>query len=259
MDLFTLLALLIGGFLAGVVNTLAGNGSAITLSILTEVVGLGGNLANGTNRIGIAAQSVTSSYAFYRHGRLDVKSRWPYLLPMVIGAVVGILVATKVSNDQFREVFRFLMALMLIVILVKPKRWLRETDVDRPANPWLMLPLMLVLGFYGGFIQMGMGVFFLAIMVLIGRFSLTDSNAMKIVIVGLYTFIALFIFHAQGLVDWKFGSLLAIGQATGGWFAATFAARSPQANKWAHRLLVLVVLLATLNLFFGEYLFGVRE
>ena len=43
----------IGALIAGSVNTLAGNGSAITLSILTELLGLPGNLANGTNRIGV--------------------------------------------------------------------------------------------------------------------------------------------------------------------------------------------------------------
>jgi len=41
---------IIGGGLAGIINTLAGNGSAITLTILTEVLQLPGNLANGTQK-----------------------------------------------------------------------------------------------------------------------------------------------------------------------------------------------------------------
>ena len=52
---------LVGSFVAGAINTLAGNGSAITLTILTEVLGLPGTVANGTNRVGIATQSLASS------------------------------------------------------------------------------------------------------------------------------------------------------------------------------------------------------
>ena len=42
-----------GAFAAGVINALAGNGSVITLTILTELIGLPGNVANGTNRVGV--------------------------------------------------------------------------------------------------------------------------------------------------------------------------------------------------------------
>ncbi|MCB0642817.1 MAG: sulfite exporter TauE/SafE family protein, partial [Phaeodactylibacter sp.] len=191
MDFVTLLIVLAGGFFAGVINTLAGNGSAITLTILTEVLGLPGTLANGTNRIGIAAQSLTSGYAFHRHGHLSVRDKWVFLLPVILGAILGIYVATQVDNAQFRTVFRYLMVLMLIVVLVKPGRWLRETDAENRPSLWIMTPLTFILGFYGGFIQMGMGVFFLAVMVLVGRFSLLDANAMKIFVIAIYTIIAL--------------------------------------------------------------------
>ena len=249
MDFITLLIVLAGGFLAGVVNTLAGNGSAITLTILTEVLGLPGTVANGTNRIGIAAQSVLSAYGFHRHGRLNVRDKWQYLLPIILGAIVGIYVATQVDNEQFRKVFRYLMVVMLFVILIKPKRWLRETDSENKPPLVLMVPLTFALGFYGGFIQMGMGVFFLALMVLVGRFSLLDSNAMKIFVIAIYTFIALFLFQMNGLVDWKTGSILAIAQAAGGFLTANYASQSPKANLWAHRLLIVVVLAAVVKLF----------
>ena len=47
------LALLAGaGLVAGVVNSLAGGGSLLTVSLLV-LLGLPGTLANGTNRVGI--------------------------------------------------------------------------------------------------------------------------------------------------------------------------------------------------------------
>lgn len=248
-SLFHAFVATLGGFVAGCINTLAGNGSAITLTILTELIGLPGNVANGTNRLGVWTQSTASTWAFYRNGRLDLRHSRGYIVLTTVGALAGIYVATMVSNEQFRQVFRFLMVFMLLVILIKPKRWLRETDTSRTASPWLAVPLFLLLGFYGGFIQMGMGVFFLAVMVLVAHYNIIDANAVKAAVIALYTLFAVLIFAAQGYFDWRYGLALAAGQTIGGYVTARYAAQHPAAGTWAYRLLVVVVLLAIASLF----------
>ena len=248
---------IVGSGIAGGINTLAGNGSAITLTILTELIGLPGNVANGTNRVGIWTQSVAGTYAFYKNGKLKVKESWLYIVLTVIGAIAGILTAVWVSNEQFLSVFRVLLVIMFVIILVKPKRWLRETDTSQKPSLWLAIPLFLGVGFYGGFIQMGMGIVFLAIMVLIARYSLIDGNAVKITVISIYTLLAIAIFQYKGLIDWKIGLIMALGQTVGGYYTAIFAARYKHANIWAHRVLVVVVILALVKmlnlhlLFFG--------
>lgn len=249
MELYQYIIAIAGGAFAGAVNTLAGNGSAVTLTILTEVMGLPGNLANGTNRVGIFMQSFAGTYAFYRHGRLHLQASMVYIVFTVIGSIAGVVTAVWVSSEQFLEVFRFLMVFMLFVILVKPKRWLRETDAVRHPNLWITIPVFLILGFYGGFIQMGMGIFFLGAMVLGARFSLIDANAVKSFVVVAYTLLVLAIFQWKGLIDWKIGGVMAIGQTFGGYYTARFASNYPKANVWAHRLLVLVVLVAIAKMF----------
>ncbi|MBK8706718.1 MAG: sulfite exporter TauE/SafE family protein [Saprospiraceae bacterium] len=102
-------------------------------------------------------------------------------------------------------------------------------------SPWITTPVFLALGFYGGFIQMGMGIFFLAAMVLGARYSLTDSNAVKSAVVGLYTFLAILIFAWNGEVEWKLGALMAIGQTAGGCFTAGTATTRTKANIWVPR------------------------
>mgnify|MGYP001180885041 CR=1 FL=1 len=249
MEWYHYLLAIAGSALAGAINTLAGNGSAITLTILTELLGLPGNVANGTNRIGIFTQSAASTYVFYRSGRLQLSQSGKGIALTTLGALVGIWAATVVSSDQFKTVFRFLLVAMLVVMLVKPEKWLRETDTTRHISPWITIPVFLALGFYGGFIQMGMGIFFLAAMVLGARYSLTDSNAVKSAVVGLYTFLAILIFAWNGQVDWDLGALMAVGQTAGGYFTARFATTSPKANVWAHRVLIAVVTLAVAKMF----------
>ena len=249
MEAWQIAIAILGGLIAGIINTFAGNGSAITLSILTEILGLPGNVANGTNRVGALLQSTTSTYVFYKNGKLNLHKSRSIIFLTILGALAGVIVAVNLPNTQFEIIFKYLMLAMLVVILVKPKRWMRDSDTLHRMPLSLQVPIFLALGFYGGFIQMGMGIFYLAALVLIAKYDLIQANAVKIFVVFAYTGVVLALFHYRGLVDWKIGSIIAIGQATGGYFAAHVATKSPKANVWAYRILVVVVILVVLRLF----------
>ena len=256
MEILTISIAVIGGFVAGVINTLAGNGSVITLSILTEVMGLPGNIANATNRVGIMFQGFASSAGFIKNKKYTaVKNAKLYVVVATIGAIIGVFVAMKISNDQFKAVFRYLLLLMLILVLVNPKRWLIKNSDKAIQNLYIALPAFFLLGIYGGFIQMGMGVFFLAISVLLMKINLIDANALKTFIIALYTIIVVIIFHWNGMIDWKIGLTVAAGQASGGYLAADISSRYPNAEVWAYRLLIIVIILAVISAFDILYLF----
>ena len=249
ISLLNLTLTLVGGFLAGIINTLAGNGSAITLTLLTEVLGVPGVVANATNRVGVFTQSTAGIVGFSQGGKLEWKRGKLIIGLTIAGALVGAYVSTLLSNEEFRQVFRYLLLGMLVVILIRPKKWLREHS-DPLKLPLLVgIPVFLVLGFYGGFIQMGFGVFFLAVAVLLARYNLTEANGLKLLVTAVYTLPILLYFHYRGLIDWPIGLLLAVGQTTGGYLTARFAVRSPQANLWAYRILVIMVVVAILRMF----------
>jgi uncharacterized protein len=238
----------IGAFFAGFINALAGNGSVITLTVLTELLGLPGNIANGTNRIGVFLNTVGAMKGF-AHKKVDYFLYAKYILPVVIGALGGIVVATQVTSDQFMHVFRFLMLLMLIVILVNPERWLIVNPEKSMIPRWIEWPLFLILGFYGGFIQMGMGVFFLAVLVLVTRLPMIESNAIKAVSVGIFTLIAVIVFAFAGQVVWSIGLIMGVAQFLGGWLSSHYASRIPGAAKFAYVILVIAVILSVVKLF----------
>lgn len=237
-----------GSFVAGAINTLAGNGSVITLSILTDLIGLPANVANGTNRVGVLLQAAGSGKGFAKNKVTDLSKSKHIIFLTIIGAIVGVLVATQVSNDQFMFVFKYLMIIMLLVILVKPERWLQDSDVIT-LPVWLSTPVFLALGFYGGFIQMGMGIFFLAVLVLLSKYSMMEANAIKTIVIFIYTIVVLAIFAWKGLVNWEVGIIMAIGQTLGGYLTAAYATKLPNINTWAYRLLVLIILFAILTQF----------
>ena len=249
MEFYHYIIALGGAFVAGCVNTLAGNGSAITLSILTEMIGLPGNMANGTNRIGVLFNGAGGTLGFYRGGKLDISKSRPILVPTVVGAIVGAYISTLISNEQFMLVFRYLMILMLLVLLVKPDRWLFREQGKSIMPAWLSVLVFGAVGFYGGFIQMGMGIFFLAAMVLAARVPLIRSNAVKVFAVTIYTLLAVGIYQWHGLIDWPIGLLMGAGQFAGGWVTAHYASKYPQANVWAYWLLVIIIVLSLLSMF----------
>ena len=239
----------LGGLLAGIINTLAGNGSAITLSILTEIIGLPGNLANGTNRVGVLAQGLSSTFSFAANNKIRFENNKTFIVFTFIGAIAGVWVAVSVSNEFFKEVFKFLLILMLFVTVVNPKRWLHQRG-DPVSLPLIIaIPLYLGLGFYGGFIQMGMGVVFLIVTVLIMRYQLIDANVLKTIIVFGYTIVVVAIFQYKGLIEWKVGLVIASGQIAGGYLAAEFASKYRNADVWAYRVLIFVIILALISLF----------
>ena len=249
MEIFQLIIVLLGGFLAGAVNTLAGNGSAITLSIFTEVLGLPGNIANGTNRVGIAFQGLFATGSFYKNKLFSFKESWHLIVSCFVGAVIGVIVAVNISNEQFKSVFSYLLVFIFFLILLRPKRWLENPEkID--AYPWFVtMPVFVLLGFYGGFIQMGMGIFMLASLVFIAKYEIIRANALKSAIIFIYSFVVIGIFHYKGLIHWKFGLLMAIGQSVGGLLTAEFAAKYKHANVWAYRFLLIGVFAAIIKLF----------
>jgi len=121
------LLFVVAGIFTGIINTLAGSGSLITLPIFIFFCGLPPTVANGTNRIGVLIQSIVGSWSFYRQGKLPIQNLWPLLLSSAIGAYVGSRIAADLDETLMNYTIGGLMVFMLAVLLVSPKRWLRES------------------------------------------------------------------------------------------------------------------------------------
>jgi len=250
MDFHLFIIGLVGGALAGGMNTMAGFGSIITLSILMELMGLPANVANGTNRMSIVFASALGAYTFHKNGKLDlIKGKW-YFIFMFLGAMLGIYLALIVSNEQFKVIFKFFIIFLFFILLLNPKKLLREVSEDYQMPLYISAPVFFALGIYGGFIQMGTGIFFLAAIVMLGRYNLVEGNGLKLFAVTAYTIIALFLFWMEGLVDWSAGLAITIGQIIGTMSTARFASKYKNANLWAYRILLIIVVGVILH-FFG--------
>jgi hypothetical protein len=239
-NLLLLIAVPVTGFIAGFINTLAGSGSLITLPVLI-LLGLPANVANGTNRVGVLLQCIVSVITFRRHGTLDSGGSLKLTLLTVVGAVLGAQLAVDLDEALLRRSIAVLMLIMLGVVLLKPSRWVASHASGETASPWIQWPVFFAIGVYGGFIQAGVGVFLLAGLVLAAGYNLVAANAIKNLIVLVFTAAALAVFIYNDQVNWGLGLLLAGGSAVGAWLAAHMAI-SRGANFVRYALMLILVL-----------------
>ena len=237
------------GMLAGYLNVVAGGGSLLAVPLLI-FLGLPEGVANGTSRLAILMQAATAMAKYRSAGKLDWKLARVLLPPTLLGAVIGAVVATQVSDALFRNILAWVMIACASVVTAEPFLLGRKARDSSPSPALLeasrVWPTMLLVGFYGGMVQAGMGYVMLAGMVLALGMRLADANVMKMVLVVTYTPLALGVFVWKDMVHWPFGILLAAGQALGGWLGA--AAALERGEGFVRAVLALAVLLTAIKL-----------
>jgi hypothetical protein len=99
---------------------------------------------------------------------------------------------------------------------------------------------MLGIGFYGGFIQAGVGFIIMAALLHLMNLDLVRVNMHKVFIVFVFTFPAILIFIFTDNVEWSYALVLSAGNALGGWWSAKVSV------KKGERVIRVVLLIAML-------------
>ncbi len=215
-----IIALLIAGLVSGFVNTVAGGGSFLTLAAL-DFAGLDLLVANGTNRVAVEIQTLVGVAGFRSKGVSDVRKSLHFAIPALIGAVLGAYLITNVDRTFFSRLMGVAMIIMLIILIVNPKKWLHGREVVFSGNRKLVAyATFFGIGLYGGAIQAGVGFLLITALVLVAGFDLVNTNSHKVFIIGTYTLFALATFALRGQVNWIFGLVLGVGDGAGAWIAS---------------------------------------
>jgi len=235
------------GIIAGFINTLAGSGSIFALWVLI-FIGLPANVANGTNRIAILLQSIVAVNAFKKHKQLDVKQAWWLSIPAILGSIVGASLALKLDEKMMRQAIGVLLIIMFFLILYKPEQWIKGKSEETKEKPTvLQFIIFFAIGVYGGFIQVGVGFFLLAGLVLGVGLDLVKANAAKVFITLFFTIFALAVFMYNNQVNYKIGFVLAVGNIIGTLIATKFA--FSWGPKFVRYFLLVIIVFASLELF----------
>ena len=247
---YNLLFLVFIGFIAGIINTIAGGGSLLTLPMLI-FMGLPPSIANGTNRIAILIQNFFSSAGFKSKGI----TTFPFSIWMGISALLGSIIGAYLGAIYFKdEIFNKILAIVMVIIVVymifkpKVKQDINSERIEKKYF-WYLIITFFFIGIYGGFIQAGTGIFILLALNSIGKISLVKSNAIKTVVVIFYTLSALAIYAYNDKINYSMGLTLAIGNSAGAWFSSRYSVnKGDNLVRW---FLIIMVSIMAVKLFFS--------
>ena len=111
--------IVLAGFAAGFVNTVAGGGSLIALSALI-FIGLPPMVANGSNRIAVFAQCIFGVWGFKSKGVSSFKFSFWLGLSALAGAALGAKIAVGIDGILFNKLLAVIMLVIVVLVIFKP-------------------------------------------------------------------------------------------------------------------------------------------
>ncbi|MEQ1929288.1 MAG: sulfite exporter TauE/SafE family protein [Parvularculaceae bacterium] len=220
LDFLDLALLALAGFAAGWINVLAGGGSMFNVAALV-FLGLPGPVANGANRVAILAQSLAAVAEFRRKGFSDFKLSASLAATASIGAYFGAKIGVRLDGEWFERTVA--LAMVAVALSMALDRGAAD-DAARKSAPARNLALghalMVGAGFWGGFIQIGVGFLLMPILYRVMGLDLVRVNMHKVFVTLVFTVVALAVFAAETPIAWQAGIALALANAVGGWAGA---------------------------------------
>ncbi|MGH7884141.1 MAG: sulfite exporter TauE/SafE family protein [Thermodesulfobacteriota bacterium] len=245
-ELISFTILFIVGVVAGIINIMAGGGSTLTLPALI-FLGVDPSVANGTNRIAILMQNVSALASFKRDKVTEIKKSLKYALLTIPGVIAGGYTAVKISDDLFEKILAVVLIFIIFSFIFKPKSL--SIGEDNKYRNWILYPSFILIGFYGGFIQVGVGFLIMGVLYHLSDMTLLKVNVHKVFIILFYTVFAIVIFNFSGNINWFLGIGLAAGNTVGGFFGAKFTVKGGEKYiKYALVAAVIIIVLKLLNI-----------
>lgn len=247
MSWIIIAALIASGLLVGFINTLAGGGTIISLSLLM-FLGLPVDVANGTNRVAVTLQTLTSVAGYRQKHVLDWRKGLLLGIPVIAGSILGAIFAIEVDKVFIEKAFGVVLIIMLVMVILNPSNWLngQQSLTNKPVR-WSQYLIFFLIGIYGGFIHVGVGYFLLASIVLSAGYDLVHANAIKVLIVLMYIPFTLLVFVWSDKVNWEYGLIHSIGNIAGAWLGTRFAV------SWGVNavrvIMILIILFSILQMF----------
>tara|TARA_B100001059_G_scaffold228178_1_gene258907 strand:- start:328 stop:1083 length:756 start_codon:yes stop_codon:yes gene_type:complete len=242
--------LIIVGFFAGIINTLSGGGSLFTLPFLI-FLGLPPSVANGTNRIVIVIQSLGGTLG-YQSKKINTFPFPIYLgVTASIGSLIGAQIALQLDGAIFNRILAVIMLIVGLLILIRQNS-LSSNLPERLTGKYLIYAVLgfFIIGIYGGFINAGIGIVIMIFLNRLNRLSLVKTNATKVLVVMIYSTVALIFFAFNDAVNWKLGLLMALGTLFGAWWASRWSVR--KGDRVIRIAMLLTIFIMSIKLWFFE-------
>lgn len=241
-DISGYLLLFLAGAISSFINMMAGGGSLLTIGLMI-MLGIEPSVANGTNRIGVLFGTGSGALAFRTSKFSDLRQSLILAASAIPGAIIGSFYSIQLADDTFQKILALVMIGVLITMFIPKKK----KPINVKDSFWIY-PAMVGIGFYGGFIQVGVGFILMAALRHLLSLDLLRTNMHKVFVVLIYTLPVLLIFGLNGKIDWFVAIVLSAGTSTGAWLSVKQAIR--KGERLVRIVLAVSIVLMSVKLLF---------
>src|SRR3974390_297194 len=217
----------LGSFLAGVLNSIAGGGSFLSLPALFDsaaALGLGAVAVQATNTVALWPGQLAGLVAFRKELREDGWELFPLGAASGIGGWLGGLLLLRTGNRMFRELLPWLLlfAAGVFVLSFPLGRWLQSLSGGKRHSRLLIIGMAIV-SIYVGYFGAGGGFLVMALFGVCGVHDIHEMNALKVLTAAVSIGIPAITFIIAGRVQWAFCLEMAFLAALGGYIGAPYS------------------------------------
>ena len=208
-----LMLLFAAAFVAGFIDSIAGGGGLITVPAML-LAGIPPLETLGTNKLQSLFGSGSATLAYARGGHVKLREQFPMAVMAGLGGAFGALLATIVPGDVLKAIMPFLLVTIGLYFGFKPN--ISDQDRHQRIKPLVFgLTFVPAIGFYDGVFGPGTGSFYMLGFVMLAGFGLLKSTAHTKLLNFSSNIGAFAVFLSFGVVLWKPGLIMGLGQFLG--------------------------------------------
>ena len=235
----TLIYLLLGGVVAGILASAASFASLASYPLLLSV-GVAPVYANVTNDAVLIWNSLGAVFASGRELHGHWRQVWIYGFFTVIGSIIGCILLLAFPGKVFERVVPFFILIAGAMILVSGKH---QPDLTKQKPQWLKVLyifLLIVVGGYAGYFGAASGIVILVLLTYLTDEDFLVSNAIKNAVCGFTNLVALIIYSFTSKIYWWDAIPMAVGMFIGGYLGPIVLRYVPaKLMRWVIALLAL--------------------
>jgi uncharacterized protein len=232
LNLSQTIFLFFAGAIGGAMNAVAGGGSFVAFPALL-FTGVAPVPANATNTLALWVGTAASGGAYRKKLEMPQRILIPLMAMSLVGGLAGALLLIKTPPHTFLRLIPWLMlAATLLFALGRHLTGKLSVGISYDASNLAVAGASLfelLVATYGGYFGGGIGIMNLAMLAALGMKDIHAMNALKIVLVAVINGVAAVTFIATGAIVWPQALVMVAGASCGGYAAAHYAQKLPQA------------------------------
>ena len=238
----------LAAFMAGILNSLAGGGSFITLPALL-FIGIPPVLANTTSAAVLLPGYLGSVFGFKKtYKTIQIRSLIPLLIITLIFSVGGAYLLINSSDEFFLKFIPLLIMAATLLFIINPSY---EEEIEKSNSTLLKKFGLSLISTYGGYFNGGLGIALLSVLSLDSEFSLKQISAIKSSLSLMITLVSVSIFFLNDFIVWSYVFFMMIFSILGGFLGARVTEALP--TIYVRRFIILVGVLLSFSLMYLNY------